>query len=174
METITLQPLLHRGKECIGIYFKQQQALNNIVRAQKNAKWSHSNKCWYVPLYPEAYEDLKHCLQGKAILDISLLKTYLHKKKLYAGKAVNADAPVLTKPAESKPAAAAAIKPAQVAVMNKVSSANFEQLDKCIQLLKLKAYSSSTIRTYRNEFLQLLQTIGQKRVEELTVEQLKR
>jgi site-specific recombinase XerD len=43
-----------------------------------------------------------------------------------------------------------------------------------IQQLKLKAYSPSTIRTYRNEFLQLLQTLNHHPVNELTPDDLKR
>jgi integrase/recombinase XerD len=42
------------------------------------------------------------------------------------------------------------------------------------QQLKLKAYSSSTIRTYLNEMSQLLKTIGNKSADELTVDELRR
>jgi site-specific recombinase XerD len=43
-----------------------------------------------------------------------------------------------------------------------------------MQQLKLKAYSTSTIRTYRNEFLQLLQLLKNKPVNKLSVEDIKR
>lgn len=48
------------------------------------------------------------------------------------------------------------------------------ELQKFLQLLQLKAYSTSTIKTYRNEFSQLLQTIGNFPVIELSVAQIKR
>ncbi|MGB4773935.1 MAG: tyrosine-type recombinase/integrase, partial [Daejeonella sp.] len=51
---------------------------------------------------------------------------------------------------------------------NTVALANF------LQQLQLKSYSASTIRTYRNEFCQLLQTIKSKDVNSLTPEHLKR
>jgi integrase/recombinase XerD len=51
---------------------------------------------------------------------------------------------------------------------NKFALAKFEQH------LSLKSYSTSTIRTYRNEFLQLLQILKNKAVDTLTPEDLKR
>jgi len=43
-----------------------------------------------------------------------------------------------------------------------------------VQHLKLKAYSSSTIKTYRNEFLQLLQLLKANPVNDLTPNDIKR
>jgi len=56
----------------------------------------------------------------------------------------------------------------------KLSTENVESLRRFIEQLKLKAYSASTIRTYRNEFLQLLQLIKNKPVNELTPDDLRR
>ncbi len=47
-------------------------------------------------------------------------------------------------------------------------------LENFIEQLKLKAYSLSTINTYRNEFLQLLQILKTKKVDALTVNDIKR
>lgn len=55
-----------------------------------------------------------------------------------------------------------------------LSKENQEALDKFVQHLKLKAYSSSTIRTYRNEFIQLLHMLKHKPVGELIPDDLKR
>ena len=41
--------------------------------------------------------------------------------------------------------------------LTRINENNKEELNKFIQQLILKAYSPSTIRTYRNEFIQLLQ-----------------
>jgi len=43
-----------------------------------------------------------------------------------------------------------------------------------LQQLQLKAYSASTIRTYRTEFLQLLKLLKSKPVNELTVGDIKK
>lgn len=50
METVILKALLHRNAESIGIYFAQNAAFEKIVRKQPGAKWSQTNKCWYIPL----------------------------------------------------------------------------------------------------------------------------
>ena len=47
-------------------------------------------------------------------------------------------------------------------------------MEKFIEQLKLKSYSPSTITTYRNEFLQLLQLVNKKNVAELSVDELRR
>jgi site-specific recombinase XerD len=55
-----------------------------------------------------------------------------------------------------------------------LSAENTNALEKLIQQLHLKAYSPSTVKTYRNEFIQLLQLIKNKPVHSLTGEDLKR
>jgi site-specific recombinase XerD len=56
----------------------------------------------------------------------------------------------------------------------KLSEENLLALERFVQQLKLKGYSLSTIRTYRNEFLQLLQLLKSKSVDELTTDDLRR
>ena len=56
----------------------------------------------------------------------------------------------------------------------KLSKENLEALQTFVEQLKLKAYSPSTIKTYRNEFLQLLQLLKNKTVNELTTDDLRR
>jgi site-specific recombinase XerD len=55
-----------------------------------------------------------------------------------------------------------------------LSVENLQALEKFVEQLKLKAYSPSTIRTYRNEFMQLLQLLKANAVNELTAADLKR
>lgn len=64
--------------------------------------------------------------------------------------------------------------PNSKAVRVGISGNNKVQLQLFLDLLKLKAYSSSTIKTYRNEFAQLLQAIQQYPVQNLTAADLKR
>jgi integrase/recombinase XerD len=56
----------------------------------------------------------------------------------------------------------------------KLSKENLWALEQFVQQLKLKAYSPSTIKTYSNEFLQLLQLLKKKPVNELTPGDLRR
>jgi hypothetical protein len=163
MIAISLKPLNHRSQECIGIYYDNHSSLNGIVRKIAGAKWSQENKCWYVPLSKENYNKLYFALKEKAELDITALKQYLEKRKQVAATAL----PPVEKKSVSKP-----ISPASP--VWKLSQENLGELEKYIQHLILKAYSPSTISTYRNEFLQLLQLLKKKRVNELTTEDLKR
>jgi site-specific recombinase XerD len=161
MKQVTLKPLLHRGKENIGLYYAIDNTLNSIIRRLPEVKWSQSNKCWYVPLNSVSYNKVHKALDGKAILDNSTLKNYLEKRNK-----VEATLPATEKQIIEKPIANTSAW--------KLSKENLEALEKFIQRLKLKAYSPSTIRTYRNEFLRLLQLLKNKHVNDLKPDDLRR
>ncbi|MFD2527517.1 tyrosine-type recombinase/integrase [Flavihumibacter stibioxidans] len=55
-----------------------------------------------------------------------------------------------------------------------ISDGNKAELRRFLEQLTLKAYSESTIRTYKNEFQQLLKLIRNKPVQELTVDDIRR
>ena len=63
---------------------------------------------------------------------------------------------------------------AQVQRLPQISHNNEQELNKYVQHLTLKAYSRSTIRTYRNEFMQLLQVLGNIHVQDLQPQHLQR
>jgi site-specific recombinase XerD len=159
METIQLQPLLHRGIENIAIICST--ALNGLLKKIPGIRWSATQRCWCLPLNEAAYLALQDSLKGKAIVNHSLLKAYLQKKKLLLPQS----------PAAAK---SPALKTSQLTVIKNVSMANLQQLKLFVEMLKLKAYSPSTLKTYRNEFLQLLQLLKNKEVQNLTSAQLKR
>lgn len=161
METILLKPLYHRGQESIGIYYDNYPLLNKIIRKLPRVKWSQTNKCWYVPLDEIAYKQICSTFNKTANIDNTELKQYLEKRKQ-----VTATIPVPSRKAVSKPVAAS---PAW-----KLSKENLAALERFIEQLKLKSYSTSTIGTYRNEFLQLLQLLKKKPVNELTPDELRR
>jgi integrase/recombinase XerD len=162
MEIITLTALHHRNSECIGIYFANKIILSNAVRKIPGIKWSQSNKCWYLPLSKPNHTLITTALTGKATINNSQLKTYLQKKK-------QATAAIAT---TAVPANKQALKSTSPAF--NLSTENFTALEKFMQQLHLKAYSPSTIKTYRNEFMQLLQLLKNKAVHTLTADDFKR
>jgi len=81
METVTLKAIFHNEIECIGIFSKQNATLNYYFQKKAGAKWSRSNKCWYLPCTEKNYETLSRTLSGKAILELKDLKEYLLEKK---------------------------------------------------------------------------------------------
>ena len=162
-----LRPLFHRNSECIGIYFDKSIDLVKIIRTQPDVKWSQTHNCWYIPLSETACRLLLNDLAGKAEVDTVELKVYLEKRKQVEATSAKIIQPgtqekiLVSKPVVSTPAW-------------QLSTQNLEALEKFIQQLHLKAYSPSTIKTYRNEFMQLLKLLKNRAVDELTAEDLKR
>jgi len=183
MKKVILKPLHHRNQECIGIYFDNYGTINTLIRKQANAKWSQSNKCWYVPLSKENYNKLFFALKGKAEIEQADLHKYLAGKKQIATKKSDSS---FSKPVGSIKSNLATTK--QIVVTNHyvpkkgvivyktshIHPLNAHVLPAMQQRLQLKAYSNSTIKTYINEMAQLLQTIKNIPADELTTEHLKR
>ena len=161
MHHIQLKPLLHKGEEQIGIFYPNSNELNGIVRRIKGVKWSQSNRCWYVGLNKENLETVAKLLENYGMVDAQHLHAYLNKRKHVASTLVGAEITQNSKPLAETP------------VWN-VSRENVDALKLFIERLKLKAYSTSTIKTYRNEFLQLLQLLKKKHVSDLTADDLRR
>ena len=81
MKKVILKPLYHRGQECIAICFEKSDALNGAIRKKAGAKWSQTNKCWYVLLSKENYNKLFFALKDKAEIEQSALHQYLADKR---------------------------------------------------------------------------------------------
>lgn len=109
------------------------------------------------------YNKLHFALEGKAEIATRELKEYLEKRKQVRATVT---------PSLSVNNVAKAANP--VSPVWKLCKENLEALDNFLQQLKLKTYSPSTIRTYRNEFVQLLQLLKNKPVNDLTPKDLKR
>ena len=163
MPQVNLKPLHHREQECIGIYYAHAYTLNNVIKKIPGIKWSQTNRCWYLPLSKEHYNQLHVALQAKAEIINDDLKQYLEKREKVNAVGTPARTGTIAKPVSN---------PGSVAW--RLSKENLAALEKYVQQLKLKAYSGSTIRTYRNEFMQLLQLLKKKPVSELTAEDLRR
>ncbi|HRN48721.1 MAG TPA: tyrosine-type recombinase/integrase [Niabella sp.] len=159
MENIRLTPLSHRGKACIALHFAFNLTINSILKALPCAAWSKTHRCWYIPLQEADYKAFLQSVSGKATVDANAVDPYLAG----AGK----------HPLPVKIAPAADSTPPYSAVWE-LSGENREELRKYIQKLVLKSYSASTIRTYRNEFMQLLKLLRNKPVTDLSVEDVKR
>lgn len=108
------------------------------------------------------YNKLQFALEGKAEIASGELKEYLEKRKQVRATLAPLSVNNVTKAANP------------VSPVWKLSKENLEALENFVQQLKLKTYSPSTIRTYRNEFMQLLQLLKNKPVNDLTPKDLKR
>ena len=164
---INLKPFQHRGIEQIGVYFKNNPGLNILIRSKAGAIWSQTNRCWYIPMNREAINKLKAAIKEDATLETTELKKYLEEKKKRAAPSTalvkKTDLPAVKNFQSNR------LKP-----YASISPVNKHVLPALEQMLKLKAFSPSTIRTYMNEMAQLLQTIKDIPADELTPELLKR
>lgn len=165
MDTIVLKPLLHQGDEHIALVYEHNTSINNLVRRLKTVKWSQSNRCWYLPLNKQSIHTLKDLAGFGIQFDAKELNAYLAKKKM-----VKATQP----PPKESTEWGKNMKPVSQTTAWNLSAENLEALQRFMDQLKLKAYSASTLRTYRNEFLQLLQLLKKKRADDLSTEDLRR
>lgn len=163
MNTITLTVFEHRTQHCVGIHFKFNTVLQSAVRKIKDIKWSQTKKCWYLPLNRQHIANIIKATAKIADTDTKEVKEYLILQQ-----AVAASQP----PAAT--AAKAALLPKTTAPVYTLSNKNIQALQQLVQQLQLKAYSASTIRTYRNEFLQLLILLKTKPVDELAAADIRR
>jgi len=172
MQIITIRPLHHRGVDCIGIYFEKNAVLQSLVQKETGAKWSKTNKCWYMECSEMKYRQLKNAVSGENVLQTDELKRYLLEKKK--------GSPLPEIPNNAIPLHNATLKmikntaPLQQAKpVHRLSPENTEALQKFTQVLALKSYSPSTVRTYTGEFVQFLQTIKEKPANEFTTARIK-
>jgi len=180
LHAVELKPLLHRNQECIGIYFFNSTVLNNAIQKQAGARWSKTQKCWYIPQQKLNYDKLVKALEGKAVIDYSALSKYLKAKK--AGNFQSAASLLPDKKAvrdftvqHKKSAAASAGKQHIIFYEGgRISTVNSHVIPNMHAHLTLKAYSSSTMRTYLGEMKQLLGLLKDIPADDLKTADLKR
>ena len=66
--TITLKHLHHRNEHQIGLYFSYNTVLIETVKKIHGARWSRSNKCWYVKNNPDNLKKIFEVFRGKATI----------------------------------------------------------------------------------------------------------
>jgi integrase/recombinase XerD len=123
---VTYELATHDGKGVIFIRFEYNKKYNEEIRKMAGARWSRSQKAWYVA-------------------------DNAHNRRLFGF------APPL----------------AGKEVMAHIHPVNQPAFQTFIETLQLKAYSESTIRTYRNEFAQLLYVLKENRVDDLNADRLR-
>ncbi|WP_121354111.1 tyrosine-type recombinase/integrase [Flavisolibacter nicotianae] len=154
MLTVLLEPLYHRGKEIIAIRFAYNKEISDKVKRVKDARWTRTHGCWYVPLTREHYTLLKSALSASSNLDTAALRQYLEQRK--------AIQPVIEKKDTISPKRAYLLREFPLNTENLAAFARFQQT------LQLKAYSKNTFRTYSTEFHCLLRLLGNVAVSSLT------
>ncbi len=169
MHTITLSLKEHRGEERIFAGFPNNKAINSAVRQVPGTRWSQTHKQWHLPAERESIKTLQQKVNSLAIIDSAVLKKQLEEKKKNRVVKVHSSA-LINKTNAHLPEK----KIANSLSHKTIQPVNAHVIPMMEQQLKLKAYSSSTIRTYLNEMGQLLQTLGNIPADELKPQHLKR
>lgn len=159
MHSFTLSYLQHRGKEWIAIKAAPGETFNRIVKKLK-ARYTRTHRCWLLPFTKESVDGLKKCFGDIAVRQLDDLKNKIEQQK----KQVLTITMALPRPPVKK----------NLLPIYALSPENRDALKLFLQTLSLKAYSTSTIRTYKYEFLQLLLVLKNKPVQNLTPDHLKR
>lgn len=168
MQQIILKPLHHRGMECIGIYFEKDPMIQAVIQREAGARWSKTNRCWYVVLSKENYEKISKALKDHAVLHTDELRKYLFEEK--ANAHVTISLPPEETPADNKKTP----ETAGFKLLTSLSEENRKIFSEYKNILSLKGYSPSTIRTYCNEFHIFLETLKNVPAKELTPARLQR
>jgi integrase/recombinase XerD len=176
METVILRPLYHRERDCIGINFNNLPALNKAVRKVNDCRWTKTFKCWYTPLNRSNYLTITKAFAGLAITDNTELKTYLlqRQKAMPSASGTKSVLPTTLVTGVQKKTIVTQHKPLIVIKAGTIQTNNAHVMPALKQQLILKAYSSSTIRTYLTEMSQLLQILGKHNADDLTPADLRR
>jgi site-specific recombinase XerD len=143
---------IHEREERIFIWCGNIYEAEQIIRRIPKAKWNQSKKQWHFELKREVIQALCRLTTGKFQVDLTILGEQLKKRK--------ARKEVMTSTFSTKRAAG------KLALIY-MNQENSIEMIRFIEHLKLKAYSPSTIATYRNEFAQLLQMLGKIDVKDL-------
>lgn len=152
MITIYFEPVIHHNDPRILLRFENVPTINKVIRTLSNVRWSNTHKAWHIPMNNDLYNQAVEKLRPHAILQLPKEKKYIQNapKSFIATQTPVAD------------------------TTNTISTHNLQQLNNMVLKLQGKAYSPSTIKTYKNELIQLLKIIGNNRVELLTSNDIQR
>jgi integrase/recombinase XerD len=162
---IELTPIVHRNCEQILIKYSKNRELDLVVRKIKGVKWSQSNKAWYLPLSKLSYDLILKALAIPQVKIITAsLKQYLEKRQALTAHQITTESNYIEKPRQATILANS---------IRELSSHNAKQLELYIQHLQLHGRQTSTIITYRTEFLSFLITLKKHKADEFTTDRIK-
>ena len=169
---VLLDGIVHKDKQSIAIRFVNRPDIQDVIRSIPSVRWSKSNRCWLLPLSRENYQRILTACSAVAVVDNTGLRQYLISRNDEFQETLNkqlspeeAAGEVASTPVEADRASVGG---------NGIDEKNIPELTKMVELLKLKSYSPSTVKTYRNELTAFLRTIGARPASEMTEDQIKK
>ena len=182
MQTIKLSVVVHKHERRMMLAFETSNQLNNIIRKIPSSRWSKTMGNWHLPCTRVALFELVQATAVWAELDTSVLKEQLgHSESLPKGgdftdpadsiaidDEVPTTLPVIITTEQTEYYVKSFYKPGLLIPENLAAFNDY------VTLLQLKAYSSSTVKTYKNEFGAFLQVLNSRPAAGITPEELKR
>jgi len=166
MKIIEASYILHRGRWRIKIRFDADPVMNQHIKKVDGARFSKTMQSWHMPCKKNAYLHFKSNLPaGYKLREI---------KNVIAGTVARPPRPVTAAPLAVKPKDHPEKPGTNDRPPGKPSAGNIEALYDFVKELELKAYSSSTIRTYQKEFAAFLSVLDKRDAATITAEELKR
>lgn len=166
MRTINCRYLIHREQHNIALDFPNDIPLITALRKRLNLKWSRSNKCWYCSCSKSNLLIIRAVAAQNNYLvnDAGLIASMLQEQAWRTQQQSKQRSPKTPAPNDISPKQ---LPPAVLSAANAVALRDFKQL------LILKAYSPSTIRTYIYELLQFFSILKDRPAAELNQARLK-
>jgi integrase/recombinase XerD len=166
---VRVEKLFHRDENCLALFFPRDTELMGRVKKIPGATWSQTNRCWYVVNRVNLPDEILAAFKGVAWVDITALRNSQEEKVASAETKVRPAGEIST---EYKVDQAKRVDDKPDTYL-KLSADSKRVLKMYIQQMTLMAYSSSTIKTYRNEFVQFLGVLSKKRADEISSIDLK-
>ncbi len=160
MPAITYQHINYRNENRILVQFAPNTEWNKRMRKIPGVHWSKTYCGWTIP---DTMENRAKC----GLSNTTAVETLVLQKQTFSAK------PQTLNTHQSDNLKTTKLQTSKTA-LSCISANNKEQLIQFLQQLQLKAYSPSTIRTYRNEFAQLLKMIDKFPVQNLEPKHLQR
>ncbi len=166
MQAIQASYIFHRNEQRIRLQFQNYGPLNKLIKSLRGARWSKTYKSWHIPCDTTLYNGFKNKIPEGCLL------TEIKETTKAIPQQTNTLQALVIKNVSVKTA------PNRKAVDNKIypttlHTINQQALQQYLQCLQLKAYSTSTIKTYKSEFSAFLQTLRNTKAESLTTQRVK-
>ncbi|MFN3840687.1 MAG: site-specific tyrosine recombinase/integron integrase [Cyclobacteriaceae bacterium] len=149
-KTVVLKPAFHRGQQCIAMHFPFDAKLLPRVRSITGSTFSRTMKCWYAPVTASTVSEILNAFKGVAWVDMTQLKNPVNQSSQTSTSTPKKTHTVIHKPE-----------------IGTLHAAALEALEAMRRKLKFRNYSTSTIKTYTEQFKLFLQFFPQSHPEEL-------
>ncbi len=153
MSEIRIIPIFVNRRERMAIHMERSPSIERKIRQLSQARWSAELKCWHLPLNRASYAQLVQAMGQELLIDTTRLRFYLERRKLIQRTLVPGKDDTPIEQWEE--------------TYGSVLEENLAQLADLVVMLEAKAYSRSTLVTYRTEFLQYIRDLGTRKVEDI-------